>query len=492
MLTDISNRAIRASTSPSALKERSSTSGANNKRPLPVSSEGDALLPKLKRNLASSSSFAPSSPAPSSPFFASNRLDAFNVPSSPSHSSLKPPTSPVNRFSSLASLPPSSPSFGLSSSTVQLEDLASEGAIASSVELKPKKKPTQVVEAPTTLHLERGTVFYFGRKAKKAIPRPSHALSALGSETYIPVLLPKAAKNASRLHCSARLLPSQEEGKVTVEIRVTGMNGMKVDGKLYRKGSVAKTVVEPGRKMSLRFWNWRCELVVAEPDVRFDGGELSSDQSEEEGPFDREVSVASSTDGFDCSFRRNQLPSASQAASPALSAVSSSSSPRAARTPIYSASMARADSLVSSLALDLPGLIASAIVFHPRATVAVDEIIRALLRETGALWRVLSDEEEEVERRKETQEGEDEAVEAWRELVEEVLETEEMFGAIDNTGLKDAAGHLIPTSYYYIPDADSSRDRVAALEPFVKRVRGARAKGGVRYFWARPSLKKNR
>jgi hypothetical protein len=37
-----------------------------------------------------------------------------------------------------------------------------------------------------------------------------------------------------------------------------------------------------------------------------------------------------------------------------------------------------------------------------------------------------------------------------------------------------------------------SASRVEALEPFVKRVRGARTSKPVRYFWAKPSLRKNR
>jgi hypothetical protein len=58
--------------------------------------------------------------------------------------------------------------------------------------------------------------------------------------------------------------------------------------------------------------------------------------------------------------------------------------------------------------------------------------------------------------------------------------------------LQDASGRPLPPYYFYIPDQDPSPDRVAALEPFVKRVRGARTKKQARYFWAKPSLKRNR
>ncbi|GAA5896203.1 hypothetical protein JCM6882_008517 [Rhodosporidiobolus microsporus] len=485
MLSDVSNRPLSASASPGAAARE----GANiNKRPLPPTSEGDALLPSKLRLMHDLSASSSSSPAPSSPFFSSTRLDAFHAPSSPS--SLKVPTSPVRRLSSLASLPPSSPSFGLSSSAATLDDLASEAGSAKPQQVSAKKRDVGV-EAPRVLHLERSTVLYFGRKAKKAIPRPVPTEgSPAGSETYIPVLLPSAAKNASRLHCSARLLPAEEEDKVMVEIRVTGMNGMKVDGKLFRKGSVGHWTVEPGRRMRLKFWGWDATLVVAESEVALnDEGDLTDEDYEDavsvsdEGDYEQDR-AGSPAAAF--------VPTARPAPSPtALSPLSDAPSSSFSR-PDVSASAARASALVDSLDLDLPGLIASAIVFHPRATVAVDEVIRALLRETGALWRVLSESEDEVERRRETVEGEEEAVAAWREMVEDVLEGEEMFGQIDNTGLKDAAGHPIPPAFYYIPDQDPSRDRVAALEPFVKRVRGARAKGGVQYFWAKPSLRKNR
>ncbi|BGP18855.1 hypothetical protein JCM10213_003510 [Rhodosporidiobolus nylandii] len=488
MLSDISNRAFDAPSSPSAAK----TAGAN-KRPLlaSLSSEGDVLLPsKLRVNRSLASASSSSSPAPSSPFFPSTRLDAFIASSSPPRSaSLKPPTSPVHRLSSLHSLPPSSPSFAFSSSTAT-EALSSEAAPVFA--RKPAANHDAALEAPRVLHLERGTVLYFGRKAKRSIPRPS---SSAPGETYIPVLLPSSAKNASRLHCSARLLPAEDEGKVMVEIRVTGMNGMKVDGKLFRQGSVGHWTVEPGRRMSLKFWGgYDYDLVVAEADIDLadvDNGDLSDAESVSYGRS-RSASPASSSAGTTSSSRRKLLPDSffRPSSPPPELTVDSPSRPSAPLPP--SAGAVRAEKLVDTLDLDLPGLIASAIVFHPRATVAVDEVIRALLRETGALWRVLSDEESEVERRKETQEGEDEAVEAWRDMVEECLDGQEMFGRIDNTGLKDAAGHPIPPAYYYVPDADSSPERVAALEPFVKRVRGARAKGGVRYFWAKPSLRKNR
>lgn len=93
-----------------------------------------------------------------------------------------------------------------------------------------------------------------------------------------------------------------------------------------------------------------------------------------------------------------------------------------------------ADILASSLSLDLPGLIASAIVFHPRSTVGVEEVVRALLKEVGGMWDILP-----AGRPTEgagAAEKEVEAVEAWWECIEEVLREEKMFGCIENVGLR--------------------------------------------------------
>ncbi|GAA5876124.1 hypothetical protein JCM1840_002775 [Sporobolomyces johnsonii] len=489
MLTDISNHPSLLSAVPSSPSGYHHASASlPNKRRL-LTSEADGVVPsrlKIERNLSSSSS----SPArrASSPFFANTRLDAYHASSSPSSSKLN--LTPKKRFSSLSSLPPSSPSFALSSSTAL--GLASDA-------------PDETQSEPLTLRLERGTVLYFGRKAKKAIPRaPSPGFNRV--ERALPILLPKSAKNASRIHCSARIISDEDadvEGKVAVEIRVTGQNGMKVDGKLWRAGSVARLEVEPATKVMLSFWGWDAQVIVAE-------SEAPQEEDDDEDAFDRfrASSPASSAlnslfddedlhDDDDQSEAHSQPAPRRRAAppSPAGTLSSLSSSPILASVPLSSSASSassRAYSLASSLSLDLPGLLASSIVFHPRSTVGVDELVRALLKETGSMWDVLSADVAEVERLKETRDGEQEAVDAWKDVVEDVLRDEKMFGMIDNTGLKDAAGQPLAPYYYYIPDLDPSPSRVEALEPFVKRVRGARTAKPVRYFWAKPSLRKNR
>ncbi|TNY20663.1 hypothetical protein DMC30DRAFT_397159 [Rhodotorula diobovata] len=510
MLSDVSNRALAP---PARQGAGPSSAVANNKRPLDHhSSEGDAAQPaKLpyRRDLAStSSSSSPRGASSSSPFFQRNRVEAFEAPTSPVSTTGADkqllPTSPIQRLSSLASLPPSSPSFGLSlltsSSTAALDGLVAAASDATaSLPVAATTSPRDPgLDTPRLWHLERGTVLYFGRKARKALPRDRAT-----TLTHVPVILPKSAKNASRIHCSVRIVSRAEQeldGTLEVEVRVTGQNGMKVDGKVKTNGSVVVLEKNVGEAVRLKFWGWDAKVVVAESEVALGDAEVENlsatrraapaylvDDDEEEDPHSarraRSISRASSP-AYNYSNDHGLSPE------PETSTTGSLPTPsRAASASSSSQSSARALSLVASLNLDLAGLVASAIVFHARSTVAVDEVIRALLKESGGMWRVLSDDEGVVERRKDTPEGEDDAVAAWRAVVEDVLARESMFGMIDNAGLKDASGHPIPPHWYYIPDQDSSPERVAALEPFVKRVRGARSKAA-RYFWAKPSLRK--
>ncbi|GAA5870614.1 hypothetical protein JCM16303_001535 [Sporobolomyces ruberrimus] len=423
--------------------------------------------------VASSSSSPSNLNWSSSPFFATTRLDAYHASSSPAPAN-KLLSTPTKRANLLASLPPSSPSFALSSSAdFEQLDVVSE-----------EDPATVQQEDSVNIRLEGGTVLYFGRKAKKAIPR-TRSPGYNPTEQSVPILLPKSAKNASRIHCSARIVKSKKSeavaaNKFTVEVRVTGQNGMKIDGKLWKAGSLARLTVESGRELELSFWGWDANVTVV-------GTNKRSTKRDEATGLKRSTPASSSLDSLsedDGEIEQRGPPKRSRMASPALSTTSLSS---LASPPALSFAATRARSLASSTSLDLPGLLASAIVFHPRSTVGVDELVRALLKESGPqLWQVLSDDREEVEKLKETPRGEAEAVRAWTPVCQEVLREERMFGMIDNTGLKDAAGRPLPPYYYYVPDLDSSRSRVEALEPFVKRVRGARTSKPIRYFWAKP------
>lgn len=304
------------------------------------------------------------------------------------------------------------------------------------------------LDTPRTLHLERGTVLYFGRKARKAVPRIQQASAITAKEeTHVPVILPKSAKNASRIHCSARIVDTESNGRFVTEVRVTGQNGMKVDGKVWRNGSVVRVDKQAGETMRLSFWGWSAKLVIADSEV----GLVSEAESEdiyarEEGQEDGLIVVDSN--------ESHQRPSKSRrrVASPALSfrsddhglspepepvSMAPSSSRASSLAPAGpSPAAVRAAALASSLGLDLPGLIASAIVFHARSTVAASEVIHGLLAETRSMWTILTANEDELERVRDSPAGEARAIEAWQDLVEDVLAREDMFGMIDNSGLK--------------------------------------------------------
>jgi len=354
------------------------------------------------------------------------------------------PTSPVQRFSSIASLPPSSPSFGLApapiSSTTALDDLvAAASGAATSPSSAPSTSRDPGLDTPRLWHLERGTVLYFGRKARKALPRDRAT-----TLTHVPVILPKSAKNASRVHCSIRIVSRTEQeldGALEVEVRVTGQNGMKVDGKVKKTGSVVVLEKEAGQAVRLKFWGWDAKVLVAESELGLDDGDhhaaarrpgpsyLDDDEDEDALRRGRSPSRASSPAyNYSNDHGLSPEPEAAPRVPPAISHLSSPTS--------SSLAAERATALVASLNLDLAGLVASAIVFHARSTVAVDEVIRALLKESGGMWRVLSDDDVVVERRKDTPEAEEDAVAAWRSIVEDVLVHESMFGMIDNAGLK--------------------------------------------------------
>ncbi|GAA5959057.1 hypothetical protein JCM3765_006325 [Sporobolomyces pararoseus] len=472
MLGDISNQHQASLGSPRAFSKQS-------------------LQETASKGLASSSSSSPSRlNGSSSPFFSNSRLDAFHASSSPGPTSSKLLSTPTKRQNLPASLPPSSPSFGLGQEDEEL-DLSSPRQQQQQQALSSEELPEEEFST-VALRLETNTVLYFGRKAKKAIPRVQRSPGFNPSERSIPILLPKSAKNASRIHCSARIVKHQQttsksggkgKGKVTIEVRVTGQNGMRIDGKLWKAGSLARLTVENGRELEFSFWGWNANVTVVAPSSSSSSrkgiDEAQSSSSSKRPRMTREDDSESQEEEDD----RAGPSKRSRQTSPTTSLSSLSSfSP-----PALSPAAIRARSLASSPELDLPGLLASTIVFHPRSTVGVDELVRALLKESGQqLWQVLSEDREEVEKLKQTSRGEEDAVRVWIPVCQEVLKSERMFGVIDNTGLKDAAGRPLPPYYYYVPDLDQSRSRVEALEPFVKRVRGARTSKPIRYFWAKP------
>ncbi|KAM0751201.1 hypothetical protein T439DRAFT_325350 [Meredithblackwellia eburnea MCA 4105] len=502
MLLDLSNASEGSLSSPAH---------SPNKRSWDGTSDGGDIPFQAKRRLAQSNSSSSSIIGTSSPFGGDSRFRAYDAPSSP----FAP---------SKLSTSPSRPQIIAEDSA---RDRSGEG-VPSPSKINRGKLEVAAAQDRLTIRLEQGVRLQFGRKAKKTLLEPS-------SDTTVPILLPQSAKNASRLHCSVQLLPSSTENegeKTRIQVRVFGQNGMRVDGKLWEAGEVVEFEVEPGQTVKLYFWGWTALVkvpgemaakeksgtsgVVEEKEVT--SRKLSpllstparlrtviADSSPFNSLFDGSEGrasspVASSKDPFDDRSTLGDLESVSRPPSPVFSVLSDLSSSPAPEEKFRLESeddednsnthlTARAQELAKTLALDLPGLIASAIVFHPRSTVGVQEVVEGLLREVGGMWDVLEGGKGDSP----DKEHEQMAVDAWWDTVEDVLKSEPFFACIANAGLRDAAGNPVPPAYYYLPDSDPSKSRVEALEPFVKRVRGARVEGGgKRYFWRRPCLKKNR
>lgn len=295
-------------------------------------------------------------------------------------------------------------------------------------------------EESLTLRLERGTTLQFGRKAKKMSKLDPSTIKG----TTIAILLPASAKNASRIHSTVKL--SETSKSLKVEIKVLGQNGMNVDGKLWKVGKVGRIKCVAGRKLNLDFWGWSSTIIVGESEQEDLVHQLHSqrESSPIDSLFDGSSSVAehqhqqSDGDLFDSinpnpiSSPEPSLSSRSREPSPIYSELSDLSDTPS--SPVLGASSLELDATPAgqlARTMDLPGLIASAIVFHPRSTVGVEEVVKALLREAGNMWDVL-----DGGKRDESVEREDLAVQAWWNVIEFVLKEERFFGCIENVGLK--------------------------------------------------------
>lgn len=309
-----------------------------------------------------------------------------------------------------------------------------------------------------TLRLERGTTLQYGRKAKKM-----SKLDPSLKGTTVCILLPASAKNASRIHATICLSDRRES--LRVEIKVLGQNGMKINGKLWKVGKVGGIKCTAGKKLELDFWGWTSTIIVAESEMQKPVLlELSTlrGSSPMDSLFD-ESSLIDQQDG-DLFDSAHPNPTSSPTLSPRLQSTSSRSR---LPSPVYSELSDLSDSPSSPVlsatnyseldsspagtlaqAMDIAGLVASAIVFHPRSTVGVDEVVRALLKEVGSMWDVL-----EGGKGDESSEKEEAAVEAWWDVVERVLREERFFGCIENVGLK--VSQFLVTFLYPVPVTDT-------------------------------------
>lgn len=223
---------------------------------------------------------------------------------------------------------------------------------------------------------------------------------------------------------------------------------MHIQGKRYGKDrTVTIPVVRSCQDINLGFWGWNC---VISPEVEFDEIEEMEEEVEME-QLGMSLSDETSSE-LDMPSRSSINPG--RLSSPALSVLSAlSSSPPRDTSPLRTST--RATALATHLHLDLPGLIASAIVFHPRSTVGVEEVVKALLREIGGMWDILEGGKTGLVTNQESeQEREELAVDEWWDLVESVLREEEMFGVIENVGLRVSFRFPLRLHFADDPDAD--------------------------------------
>lgn len=307
-----------------------------------------------------------------------------------------------------------------------------------------------------TLRLSETEVTQFGRKpSTKSIVSAPHKTST--RSVIRSIHLPREAKHASRLHASIRLLrPVNKRASWTVQIKVMGQNGMQIQGRRYGRDRIvtmpwAEDKEVGGMQLELGFWGWNALVLIPSP-VRVH--KTAAPQFAE--------SLASLDEAEDMDLEDDSdVEVLGRSSSPALSALSALSSspsrmdsPHRHSSPAYTARHnapaaqynSKAAQLVRKLQLDLTGLIASAIVFHPRSTVGVEEVVRAMLREAGGMWDILPHVKNSIDggERNEGGERETEAIEEWWDLVEETLRSEEMFGVIENAGLRVSSPLILP------------------------------------------------
>lgn len=132
----------------------------------------------------------------------------------------------------------------------------------------------------------------------------------------------------------------------------------------------------------------------------------------------------------------------------------------------------RVKTAIKTLSLDLIGILASGIVFQPRATLTTSECIQLLLDSQPSLQEYGK-------------------IEEWRPSVLEALRNGP-FGVIENEGLKDASGKKLEPDWHYNPDLDNdNQERKLSLQPFVKSIRSTQRQKK-QYFFKRPSDLKSR
>lgn len=315
------------------------------------------------------------------------------------------------------------------------------------------------------------------------------------------VVLPKAAKHASRKHATVKICDE------IVIIHALGQNGVLIDG---------ETLAE-GESQDLRIDEVEAGFVIgfySDFQLRLDIGESTQHRLAQKPALE-----ADPTSEATALMDLPSSPSWSRAASPeaqrptkranmgSLSRASSEAVPssdpyahqadngyppessdesedadedEAARAAALAKdskqreAFMRIKAAVRDGTVDLTGALCSSLVFQTRrATLTTSECVAVLLEDQPSLL---------------SYGGED----CWRAAVLSCLRSGP-FGMIQNTeGLKDAAGRIVETSWHYSPREDTDEGRRSSLQPFVKTVRAVQ-RVRPQYYFKRPSdLKKGR
>lgn len=277
--------------------------------------------------------------------------------------------------------------------------------VSSSKKIRVRRPPS----APLRIAIEPGHCLVFGRKPDLSlIPREVTSKSA----TIIPVRLPGTFTHASRTHCSCTLI-APPLGGLNIRIVVRGQNGLTVDGERFSQGSSAGVELErsDGEQIELGFWGGkRVECYVKLDDhgpqrVRPRAAAVHHDYTTNEP-----------TESVRSGKRKGRpshqtlTPLEYPLPSPRLAFSAANDTPRSAPSELprsynfpgppppkrqclsagpdaspYDPAILflppheRVRALIPSLGIDLVGLIASSIVFAPRATVSTTDVVRAVL-----------------------------------------------------------------------------------------------------------------
>ncbi|EGG06580.1 uncharacterized protein MELLADRAFT_116475 [Melampsora larici-populina 98AG31] len=281
----------------------------------------------------------------------------------------------------------------------------------------PAKKPRvrKSPSAPLRIAIQPGHCLVFGRKPD-IINVPSEVNTK--NTPVIPIKLPGTFTHASRTHCWCTLI-APPLGGLNMRIVVKGQNGLMVDGQRFFQGASAGVEVPSceGEQIELGFWGGkRVECYVKLEDRPPQRGRprngaarlglIGSDKLDNTRTTKRKGRPSQSTaitTGLEYPASHSRTPSGiiltPRSATSELAPSSHIKPPPSKRqclsagpdvSPYDPAILAlpvadRVNALIPSLGLDLVGLIASAIVFAPRATVSTTEVIRGVLETQPSL-----------------------------------------------------------------------------------------------------------